>query len=149
MFRKAVSVVLTVAVLSPTGVSIAQGQQNEKSLTEQMKEQPKTFTYKDGLFEGTQQANEKRLGRGGTGFVVGFFTGFVGTGIGYASIGPEEVPNALMDGVTKKGSEYRAGFIKGWENKTKSKKRSSFVKGGLAGTAVFVAILVVAANRAQ
>ena len=87
MFRKIVSVVLTVVFLSPTGVSIAQGKQNEKSLTEQMKEKPKTFTYKDGLFEGAQQANEKGLGRGGTGFVVGFFTGFVGTGIGYAIIG--------------------------------------------------------------
>ena len=37
MFRRTVSVVLTVAALSPTGVSIAQGKQNEKSLTERMK----------------------------------------------------------------------------------------------------------------
>ena len=39
------------------------------------------------------------------------------------------------------------GFKNGWDRKTKSKKRNSFLAGGLLGTAAFLAIVASAQGR--
>jgi len=76
------------------------------------------------------------------GLGLGILTGLIGTGIGYFVIGPEPMTASALQQISDKNSAYQLGFKSGWEKKTQSKKRNSFLTGGLLGTAAFVAILV-------
>lgn len=84
---------------------------------------------------------ESTGGKAGTGVVVGVLTGIIGTGIGYAVLGPREMSAEGALAQQNKSAEYQAGFKSGWAKKTQSKKRNSFLVGGLVGTAAWVAVL--------
>ena len=104
-----------------------------------------------GLLAGEQMGQlDGGTGRGGTGFAVGLFTGFIGTGIGYAVLGPAPLSRQALLALEEKNTEYQLGFRNGWEEETKSKKRSSFVKGGVIGTIITIAaLLIVYTNRQE
>jgi hypothetical protein len=86
-------------------------------------------------------------GKIGLGLGVGLVTGLIGTGIGYAVIGPEPMTPQALQRYSSKGSDYQLGFKTAWDKKTKSKKRRSFLVGGLLGTAAFVAIITVESTK--
>jgi len=75
---------------------------------------------------------------------VGALTGLVGTGIGYFVVGPLPLDGRAMTKTADKGSDYQMGFKTAWDKKTQSKKRGSFLAGGLLGTAAFVAVYISA-----
>ena len=102
------------------------------------------FTYEQGFLEGERQARGTKAGKFGTGIVVGLLTGLIGTGIGYFIVGSKNLDGMAMSRISDKGSDYQLGFRTAWDEKTTSKKRSSFLLGGLLGTAAFVAILLSA-----
>ena len=119
------------------------------SMTEDQK--PKVYTYADGAVDGKRRSDQAATSRATTGIIVGALTGLIGTGIGYFVIGPEEIPTQLAVELSKKGSEYQLGFTEAYEKQTKRKKRSSFGKGGLGGTALFVIVyaIVIAQQEGQ
>jgi len=106
-------------------------------------------TMEAGLAAGEQMAlNQDGTGRTGTGFAIGLLTGFIGTGIGYAVLGPAPLSTQALLALEEKNDEYQLGFRNGWEQETKSAKRSSFVKGGVIGTIITIAaLLIVYTNR--
>lgn len=83
-------------------------------------------------------------GNAGLGVVVGLFTGVIGTGIGWAVLGPKELSADGAMAQQSKSQEYQTGFKSGWAKKTKDKKRKSFLVGGLLGSAAWLAFLVSA-----
>ena len=98
----------------------------------------------EGMLDGQMAA--ERLGTGGNmlgGLVTGGLTGLIGTGVGYFLLGPSDLkPHArvMMEGEGK-GSEYKQGFIIGWEKKTRSRKRGAFLGGGCLGTLLAIVLL--------
>ena len=104
---------------------------------------PKVYTYAHGAVDGKRRADLATTNRATTGIIVGALTGLIGTGIGYYVIGPDEIPTRLAVELAKKGPEYQLGFTEAYEKQTKRKKRSSFGKGGLGGTALFVIVYAI------
>jgi hypothetical protein len=105
---------------------------------------PDGGTVADGLLRGTNMAKDSSgTGRGGTGFAVGLLTGFIGTGIGYALIGSAPLSGQALLDLQNTNNAYQQGFREGWEKETKSKKRSSFTKGGVIGSLVGIAAVVL------
>jgi hypothetical protein len=105
-------------------------------------------TMAAGLLEGQALAEGHGTGGNlGTGLAVGVLTGFIGTGIGYFVIGPSPLSAEALQKSLGKSADYQLGVKTGWEDKTRSKKRSSFLVGGLLGTAAWV--LVLTASRSN
>jgi len=105
---------------------------------------PDGGTVADGLLQGTNMAKDSSgTGKGGSGFAVGLVTGFIGTGIGYALIGPAPLSTRAVLEIQNRSNAYQQGFREGWEKETKSKKRSSFTKGGVIGSLVGIAAVVL------
>jgi hypothetical protein len=104
-----------------------------------------TRSMADGMVAGHMLANTQ--GTGGSfagGFVGGLVLGLIGTGIAYAAQGPSELPITAFANSQKHGSEYVLGVQQGWAERSKAKKRSSALTGGLLGTATFVVLLLSA-----
>ena len=100
-------------------------------------------TMPAGLLAGEMAAESARTGgKLATGLAVGALTGLLGTGIGYFTIGSEDMPPEVYRRFAEGSPDYQLGFKTGWDRKTKSKKRNAFLAGGLLGTATFVAILM-------
>lgn len=98
----------------------------------------------DGSLEGEAVAEGLPTGgKAGFGVVIGFFTGFIGTGIGYFVIGPASMTPVALEKYNEGNSDYKMGFKLGWDKKTQSKKRNAFLGGGALGT---LAIVLVLAN---
>ena len=76
------------------------------------------------------------------GLAIGLFTGPLGSGIGYFLIGPTPMDGEALNAQDGKGSDYQRGFLTGWNKKTKAKKRSIFLVGGLLGAAALYFILI-------
>jgi hypothetical protein len=68
-------------------------------------------------------------------------TNFIGTGIGYFVIGPQSLDGRAMTKQADKGTDYQLGFKTAWDKKTQSKKRGSFLAGGLLSTAVILVVM--------
>jgi hypothetical protein len=101
-------------------------------------------TLAQGLTEGRSAADSRGMGgRMVGGFVVGFTTGLIGTGIMYFATGGSEsdVPDYLVLEAASRGPEYMTGYRQGYAQKLKSKRRSAGLAGGLAGTATAVALV--------
>ena len=97
---------------------------------------PKTFA--EGVIAGEVMAEDyptrgKVLG----GFVTGLFSGLLGTGIGYFIVGRGDILGLLIQ-----SWEYQNSFAKGWDKKTRSRKRNAFLGGGVLGTMAFLAFFV-------
>ena len=107
-------------------------------------------TMANGLVAGEQMAQKQTgTGRAGAGFAVGLLTGFIGTGIGYAVLGPAPLSRLALLALEEKNDEYQMGFQNGWKDETKSAKRSSFVKGGVFGSIIAIAAFVIYYTTSQ
>ena len=80
------------------------------------------------------------------GFLTGGLAPIYGTGIGYFIVGSADLDMKARNHISDKSSEYKNGFMKGWEKKTQSRKRGAFVGGGLLGslTALITAVVLTA-----
>ena len=109
---------------------------------------PGKDTMAAGMIDGEAMAGRiGTKGKVGLGIGIGLVTGLLGTGIGYAVIGPESMTPEALQRYSGKGSDYQMGFKTAWDKKTKSKKRRSFLVGGLLGTAAFVAIITAESTK--
>lgn len=103
------------------------------------------------MFEGVRDGRSaaERRPSGATffgGAVCGLLAGLICTGILWAVTGPDQVPIIHQKKAMEKGDEYFEGFVNGYEERTKAKKRSARLGGGLAGTAVFVILYLSATS---
>jgi hypothetical protein len=106
-----------------------------------------TRSMADGMVAGQMLANTR--GTGGSfvgGLAGGLVLGLIGTGIAYAAQGPSELPVSALAESQKYGSEYLLGVQQGFADRSKAKKRSSALTGGLLGTAAFVALVLSASG---
>ncbi|MFC1485745.1 hypothetical protein ACFL55_01810 [Candidatus Latescibacterota bacterium] len=97
------------------------------------------FTMSEGYMAGRITAE----GRSTTGsFVGGLFcgmlTGLIGTGILWGVTQGDDVPIQFISTYQGKGTDYSMGFINGYRERTKEKKRGARLGGGLLGTAAFL-----------
>lgn len=139
-YRLVCGVLLVTFVASSTDVLLAQTQTTPAPGTATA-----AGTAAEGQRDGEMLADTVGTGgKAGLGVVVGLFTGLIGTGIGYAVIGPKELSADAALAQQSKSQEYQTGFKSGWAKTTKDKKRKSFLVGGLLGTAAWVALLVSA-----
>jgi len=120
------------------------------SLTEQATALISPESNGDGQRDGEQLADT--VGTGGKvlgGAAVGFLTGGIGTAIGYFVIGPEDLSAEAALARDGKSSEYQQGFSTGWADKTRSKKRNSFLIGGILGTAAAIVAIIQLRSQTQ
>lgn len=113
----------------------------------QQTQQGRVYTMADGYTDGRIVAE----GRGTTGSFVGglacgFLTGLIGTGVLWGVTGGDDIPLHLNANIRGKGSDYSMGFMQGYKERTKQKKRGARLGGGLLGTAGFVLLLLSANN---
>ena len=153
MFRllkfKLVAILLVLAILTPTASALAQvgiqlAQVNPTSSEELAQTSIPVNEEFEGFADGKRQAEMTKASKLGTGLLAGGLLGLPGTGIGYYIVGPKDIEVNILTQVSAKSVEYQSGFIKGWDKETERKKRSSFLKGGLLGTCVWVVFLVLA-----
>ena len=98
-----------------------------------------------GVIEGELMGDQLAVGgKLALGLTVGFLTGLIGTGIGYFVIGPQGLDGQALAKYSEKGEQYKLGFRSGWDKKTQTKKRNSFLAGGLLGTAAIVVVIIKA-----
>ena len=146
-----VVVLLVASILTPTGATLAKvgiRLAQVGSVSSKKPDIKNSPTFNEGFIDGKRQAEVAKANKYGTGLLAGGFLGLLGTGIGYYMVGPKEIEGSMLRQVTVKGEEYELGFRKGWNEKTKQKKRSSFLTGGLLGTvALFVIVVSVAQNE--
>jgi hypothetical protein len=104
-----------------------------------------TRSMADGMIAGEVLAGTR--GTGGSfagGFAGGLFLGLIGTGIAYAAQGPADLPLTARADAQRYGSEYLLGLQQGYAERSKAKKRSSALTGGLLGTATLVLLVLSA-----
>ena len=109
--------------------------------------QASVYTLADGYTEGKILAED--LSTGGHflgGFACGFLSGLIGTGILWGVTGGDDVPLHLNPDIEGKGSDYSMGFLRGYKERTKQKKRGARLGGGLLGTAGFVLVYLSATS---
>ena len=77
------------------------------------------------------------------GFAGGAFMGPIGLGLAYAlaSSSSSTLPQATVTRIGKKEADYQLGFQQAYTDKLTTKRRSSALVGGLAGTTIFAAAL--------
>ena len=107
-----------------------------------------TFTLARGMSWGMMEGEihaERPSTRGtlSAGLFTGVMTGLLGTGIGYFIVGPAPLDAKAYQALEGKGADYQYGFEIGWKKKTKFRKRSAFLGGGMLGTVVFVVFFVL------
>jgi hypothetical protein len=86
----------------------------------------------------------EQQGTGGSmfgGLVGGVLLGLIGTAIAYVAQGPADLPAIQLVEAQKYGSEYTLGIQQGFAEKSKKKKKSAALAGGLLGTAAWIAIV--------
>jgi hypothetical protein len=101
------------------------------------------YTHADGYLQGLESANTADTGPAfAGGFAWGALLGLVGTGIGYATTGPSSPPQRLTTIIEDRGSDYLLGFHEGFRERSKEKKRSANLTGGLLGAVASAAIIL-------
>jgi len=91
----------------------------------------------DGMVEGEVFAEGIRTGgKVGLGLGIGVLTGLLGTGIGYFALGPDPMTPEALERYDSGNNDYKLGFKASWDKKTRSKKRGSFLVGGLIGSVI-------------
>ena len=150
MFRllkfKLVAILLAVAILTPTGSVLAQVgiqlAQVNPTPSEKLA-QTSIPSFNEGFTDGKRQAEMTKANMLRTGLLAGGLLGPLGTGIGYYMVGPKDIEVNFLRQISAKGEEYESGFRKGWDKETEKKKRSSFLKGGLLGSAAAIYLFLV------
>lgn len=106
---------------------------------------PVPVTENDSVFEAGRRAGEAEAGRVGTGgkAALGALAGIsiYGT-LGVFAIGPAPLTVDVFESYSKEPPEFQRGFKEGWNTKSRSKKRRSFLIGAVTG---FVSAFVLAA----
>lgn len=147
VIRKAVAILLSFALVAPLAAEVKR-EKRRMTLAQLMQEKPPgPSPYAQGYIEGKKIAERRSFSKSGTGLAVGLLSGLIGTGIGYFIIGPDEVPHHLTIQTAHKGAEYQLGFSDAYKKVSKQKKKSSFAKGGIGGTAVFVVVYLIYLNQ--
>lgn len=96
--------------------------------------------WSDGVAEGKIAGGQKNTsdwfayGCGG-----GFLGGCLGGGIVYAMANSGEMPPYVPKG----NSDFRQGYVQGYQETVKSKKTGSALTGGIVGTLVSVAAVII------
>jgi hypothetical protein len=83
------------------------------------------------------------------GLIGGVGLGVIGTGISVAITASRDapVPPSQVATLQAQGANYYTGYQQGYAKKVKSKRTVSSLVGGLAGTAVIVAVLVATSSQ--
>ena len=105
------------------------------------------YTMTEGYIDGKIAAEGR--GTAGSflgGFTCGILTGLVGTGILWGITRGDSPPYELKAKIRSKGTDYREGFIQGYKERTKQKKRGARLGGGLLGTAGILALIFSASD---
>ena len=147
MYKKAIAIALSCSLLMSSTVMAAGMTMKDVQLAQAqtgvgMKDGEKGFTYEQGFLDGERQADASGESKFGTGLVVGLLTNFAGTGIGYFVIGPQSLDGRAMTKQADKSTDYQLGFKTAWDKKTQSRKRGSFLAGGLLSTAVILVVML-------
>jgi hypothetical protein len=122
----------------------------EKRDTVYVTQAPQAYAAKtaaEGMLEGRMAA--KNQGTGGYvagGFLGGLTLGLIGTGIVYlvAASSATEVPAGQQVVMINTPPDYRAAYIDAYGHEIRSKRKTSALVGGLAGTATFLVIYLSA-----
>ena len=113
----------------------------------QQTQQSRHYTLADGYTAGKITAEGmSTTGPFLGGFACGFLTGLIGTGILWGVTGGDDVPFHLYSEIQEKGSDFSIGFVNGYIERTKQKKRGARLGGGLLGTAGFLVLFLSATN---
>ncbi len=109
----------------------------------QQTQQGSLYTIADGYTAGRITAEGmSTTGHFLGGFACGFLTRLIGTGILWGVTGGDDVPFHLNSEIQEKGSDFSIGFVNGYIERTKQKKRGARLGGGLLGTAGFLVLFV-------
>ena len=108
------------------------------------------FTPEQGILDGREFAkmyateNWRKKGLG-----AGIFTGLIGTAIISAASQSSgtQIPPEVYAILVEKPEGYRMGFMTGYDQAMKKKKFDSALSGGIVGTLIIVALLVIANNQ--
>lgn len=78
---------------------------------------------------------------------VGFFAGMtvIGT-LGVGAVGPAGMTPEAVQYASRQSPDYQVGFKKGWEKKSRDKKRKAFMVGALAGFTFFALAVATGMN---
>jgi hypothetical protein len=101
------------------------------------------YTYHDGKVQGEGAGNNIATGgnlAGGLG--CGFLLGFIGTGIVYFATGPSDPSASDMAMIQNRGMDFQRGYIDGYKETSRKKKRGAALGGGLLGTLFFVVLVL-------
>ena len=124
---------------------------SEKTLSSEFgspKALPNEKKMSDGMIDGEVFAERIRTGgKFGLGIGIGVLSGLVGTGIGYFVVGPDPMSREAFERYNSGNYDYKSGFKAGWDKKTRSKKRGSFLRGGLIGAVISALIVLNAQNN--
>lgn len=145
--KQVVVVLMLVSLVGTTtaqaaGIGVLASAELAQKMEDPGKELREKYTRSQGIIDGEQHAEISGPGKFGTGLVVGALSGLIGTAIGYYMIGPAQTTGEQLATMSGKGGDYRLGFKSGWNQRTKQKKRRSFLIGGLLGTAAFVELFL-------
>lgn len=79
----------------------------------------------------------------GRSVVIGAFTGLIGTTVTYAvaSTSTPELPAEKKLAIANQSPDLQAIYEKGFADKVRARRKSTSLKGGLLGTAVFVVLI--------
>ena len=103
----------------------------------QQSEQGRIYTLADGYTAGRIAAQDlSTKDHVLQGILGGMLTGPIAPGILWGVTRGDDVPLQLHPDVQEKGSDYSMGFVKGYKERTKQKKRGARLGGGLLGAVV-------------
>jgi len=79
----------------------------------------------------------------GRSVVIGAFTGLIGTTVTYAvaATSTPELPAEKKLAIANQSPDLQAIYEKGFADKVRARRKSTSLKGGLLGTAVFVVLI--------
>jgi hypothetical protein len=100
------------------------------------------YTYHDGKAQGEGAGNN--ISTGGNlvgGLACGFVLGIIGTGIVYFATGHAEPKTVDLVMIQDRGTDFQRGFIDGYKETSRKKKRGAALGGGLLGTLFFVVLI--------
>lgn len=97
------------------------------------------------------QSTATNVGTGGWfggSMVGGVFTGLIGTAVSYALAASSnvELPAQNRAQIATQQSDYQINFEKAYADKVRSKRKGAALKGGLVGTAAFVALVLASSS---
>lgn len=103
-------------------------------------------SFETGQRDGEAFATEADQLRGKGLAVTGVLAAFTFWGIlGVLAIGPSPMPPFAAQKASSGDADYQAGFKKGWDQTTQTRKRKSFMKGAVGALVALVSLMAIAA----